>query len=271
MAGRGKFIVGAIEFLCAGAYFTISLAVRRKPVALMIYYHSVPDSQLVQFENQIKFLAGHCRVVAPTQIKSTLAEANRPVVAITFDDGFISVFRNALPVLRKYNLPSAIFVPSGYIGKKRGWQMYGYGDDEVVMTAEQIKTAALMDCEILSHTVTHSMLTSLSNEALRDELAHSRQDLEQILGRDVKAVSYPYGAHDSRVRQAAKEAGYRLAFTIEPNIINAKTDDYGIGRFFVSAGDGLLKFKLKVSGAYVVSSYLRLAKRKLLSVFNRRR
>jgi peptidoglycan/xylan/chitin deacetylase (PgdA/CDA1 family) len=271
MTGHGKFIVDAIEFLCAGAYFVISLAVRRKPFALTIYYHSVPDSQISQFEKQIKFLAGHYQVVAPTQIKSALLAANNPVVAITFDDGFISVFRNALPVLKKYGLPSSVFVPSGFIGKQCDWQMFGHGDDEVLMTAEQIKAAALMNCEILSHTVTHSMLTSLSNEMLKEELVRSMQDLERILGRDVKVVSYPYGAYDRRVRQAAKDAGYYLGFTIEPNLINQKTDDYEIGRFAVSAGDGLLKFKLKVSGAYIVSNYLRLAKRKLLSIANWRR
>jgi GT2 family glycosyltransferase/peptidoglycan/xylan/chitin deacetylase (PgdA/CDA1 family) len=271
MAGRNRFIVNTIEFLCAGTYFIISSVVRRKPVVLTIYYHSVPDSQLAQFEKQIEFLAGHCRVVAPSQIKSTPAETNRTVIAITFDDGFISVFRNALPVLKKHGLPSAIFVPSGYISKKSGWQMYGEGDEENVMTGEQIKAASLMDCEILSHTVTHSMLTSLSSETLREEFVRSRQDLERILGRDINIVCYPYGAYNSRVCDAAKDAGYRLGFTTEPNIINEKMDDYEIGRFAVSAGDGLLKFKLKVSGAYVVSNYLRFAKRKLLSVINWRR
>ncbi len=263
-----KKLTTFIEFICAGVFYFISLLVRRKPVMLIIYYHSVPASHLSQFEKHMRYLAEHCCVFSISQIKKIPIDANKPVISITFDDGFDSVFHNALPVLKKYNLPSAVFVPSGLIGKARNWKIYDSSDDEMIMNEKQIKSAALMDCEILSHTVTHSNLSSLDDKCLREELIGSKLHLEKITGKDVKAVSYPYGGFNKSVCQAAKEAGYSFGFTIEPKLIGKKTDDYQIGRFAVSTTDNMLKFRFKVTGAYVVSEYLRFIKKKVFSLFS---
>jgi peptidoglycan/xylan/chitin deacetylase (PgdA/CDA1 family) len=42
---------------------------------------------------------------------------------ITFDDGWVDNFDNALPVLRQYELPAVVFLPTSYIGERRlFWQ-----------------------------------------------------------------------------------------------------------------------------------------------------
>jgi hypothetical protein len=96
------------------------------------------------------------------------------------------------------------------------------------------------------------------------ELKESKQALETILSHEVNAVSYPHGAYNSNVCEAAKQAGYEQAFTIQPLVVDESTNDMRIGRFAVSPKDGLFKFRLKVSGAYQVVRYLRILKKKLI-------
>ena len=73
--------------------------------------------------------------------------------------------------------------------------------------------------EFGSHTVTHPILTNLTDKELDFELVKSRRDIETQTGRPVHAVSYPVGgrsAFDDRVRSAANRAGYCLGLSYLP-------------------------------------------------------
>lgn len=130
---------------------------------------------------------------------------------ITFDDGFESVYAVAYPALRQRGLSAIVYIPTASIGKTITWNERLAVRLEPVMTAGQIKELA-NDCfEIGSHTVSHPMLTKLSDEDLRRELIDSKQLLEDITGREVTSLSYPYGDYDQRVLDACLEAGYRSA------------------------------------------------------------
>jgi hypothetical protein len=66
--------------------------------------------------------------------------------------------------------------------------------------------------------------------------------------------------HDARVCNVVQRCGYKLGFTIQPRIVDGKTNNLNIGRFSVSPRDSLFKFKLKVSGAYQAVRFLRVLK-----------
>jgi peptidoglycan/xylan/chitin deacetylase (PgdA/CDA1 family) len=51
---------------------------------------------------------------------------------------------------------------------------------------------------------------------LKDELEQSRDQLESELRRPCRLLAYPYGEEDSRVRTAARKAGYDVAFGLGP-------------------------------------------------------
>ena len=122
--------------------------------------------------------------------------------------------------------------------------------DEIVMDEQQIIALDKEGFEILSHTVSHARLTDLNETDLEAELIESKQYLENILGHEISAVSYPHGAYDARIYRAVRRAGYVLGFTTYPNIVDNCADALRIGRFEVSPGDHPLVFKLKVNGAY---------------------
>ncbi|MCR4322383.1 MAG: polysaccharide deacetylase family protein [Candidatus Brocadiaceae bacterium] len=88
-------------------------------------YHDVSDNPsecsrtynlnvpLEVFNYQINFIRKNFNVISPAD----LLESRIPSKAalITFDDGFQSYFKNALPILEKHNVPSIIFLNMGHI------------------------------------------------------------------------------------------------------------------------------------------------------------
>ncbi len=209
------------------------------------------------------YLARRCVVVKPSEIMITDVAGSKNIIAITFDDGFVSVKEHAIPVLKELGLTAGMFVPAGNLGQQCGWEVFEDSGDanSMVMNADQILELDKDGFEIFSHTYSHPVLTEVNDSSLEAELVESKNLLERIIGHEVLAISYPYGAYDIRVCRAAEKAGYKLGCTIEPNLIVGATKPMEIGRFSVLPGDSLLKFKMKISGAYQITKYLRRLKR----------
>jgi peptidoglycan/xylan/chitin deacetylase (PgdA/CDA1 family) len=257
------------EFICAAFYALSVKPFGRKPRRVVLYYHGVKKADAKGFRKQMAYLTKKCSVVKPSEIKNIYVDGAKTLAAITFDDAFVSVIKNAVPILKEDALPAGFFVPIGSLGQAPCWQMPENCPDrnEMIMSKEQIIELDNDGFEIFSHTFSHPVLTKIPNCMLERELANSKIALEKILGHQVYAISYPHGAHDHRVCDAAKRAGYQLGFTIEPQIVNNLTDDMQIGRFRVSPRDSLLKFKLKVTGAYQATSLLRKIQRSITRLF----
>lgn len=102
--------------------------------------------------------------------------------------------------------------------------------DEGSRPLTRIELQALVEggVSIGSHTVSHPVLSRCDDATLKRELNQSRHDLEAMTGSPVTTLSYPVGgtdAHDHRVRQAAREAGYRLACAYVPGFNRRRTAD----------------------------------------------
>ena len=98
------------------------LARRKEATARILYYHRVNDDRnpflpaitTALFEQQMRFLSKHYTVVSLAELTRRLAGGlARPVVAVTFDDGYQDNYHNASPILRKYDLPATIFLTTG--------------------------------------------------------------------------------------------------------------------------------------------------------------
>ncbi|HEX7287830.1 MAG TPA: polysaccharide deacetylase family protein [Candidatus Angelobacter sp.] len=97
----------------------------RSPRFVIICYHSVGtggvpfhsgiDEQV--FEQQIRFLRNSYRIVTVDEICRELDEDGRPgqAVALTFDDGYRSVYTKAFPVLRKYGVPATVYLTASAV------------------------------------------------------------------------------------------------------------------------------------------------------------
>lgn len=258
------------ELFLAMAYAIILPLVQKKPYRIVLYYHGVREQYLEAFEKQMGYLASRCKVVRVSEILAAEPDDFNAIVAITFDDAFVSVLRNGLPVLKRHGLTASVLIPTGNLAQPPKWDIPESSSDryEVVMSKEQVVEIDEDGFEVLSHTVSHCVLTDLNDAALKSELSGSKHALEGIIGHEVCGISYPHGAYDSRVCRAARQAGYLSGYTIEPRIVGSRTDSMQIGRVSVSPKDSLFEFKLKVGGAYQVVSCLRTIKKRLFRRFH---
>src|SRR5262249_3105591 len=93
----------------------LALGRKRPGSAVILYYHAVPAKERQCFAAQMDELL-RCAKPIPADLDGPL-ERGTHHVAVTFDDGFVSVLENALPELQRRKIPAVIFVPSGYLGE----------------------------------------------------------------------------------------------------------------------------------------------------------
>jgi peptidoglycan/xylan/chitin deacetylase (PgdA/CDA1 family) len=172
-------------------------------------------------------------------------------VAVTFDDGFVSVLENAIPEMESRAIPCVLFVPTGSIGRNAMWlknSKSGSGSKLVIsrklLTELKNKSAFIIG----SHSVTHADLTSLSEDEAWRELVDSKSVLEEILGRKIDLFSFPHGMYNTHLITMARRAGYRKVFSISPSF--ASESEYVMGRVRADPSDWNLEFALKIRGAY---------------------
>ena len=169
------------------------------------------------FAAQLDWLARNdYRVIRLSQLQGFLqgreALPKRSVV-ITMDDGYESVYRHALPQLRKHGHPATLFVYSDFIGAAGGlsWAQL-----------TELKASGLVD--IQAHSKTHrSLIERLPGETdaqyrhnLDAEVRTPRELLEARLLGPVRQYAYPYGETSEAVLDALVRQQYQLAVTVTP-------------------------------------------------------
>ena len=200
------------------------------------------------FRTQITYLleAGY-RLVTLSQLMK--AGPEEQVVAITFDDAYRSVYRNAFPILNELGgHPAPIFVITDYVGRKNTWDVNVGGRKFDHATWDELAEMQDAGFEIGSHTLTHPNLTRLSEDACYPELAASKEILNRRLGAEVRYVSYPFGKFNSRIIALSKQIGYAGATIFYPVMkyrFNTQRQ-YLIRRYAVYLTDGLPIFKSKL-------------------------
>ncbi len=223
---------------------------------MALCYHNIEDKSAMkaltigvgEFEREMEALKEHGFTVIPMQdfLAWRRGERNIPAKScvITIDDGWVSGYTNAWPVLKKYNYPFTLFIYVNYVGtggKSLSW--------------EQLAELRDAGVDIQCHSYYHSNLRSpgvgvdaktkaqvlkdvkaLGRDGwLRKEIFESRQILESRLGIKVNAFAYPFGVHSPEARALVKEAGYEGAFTVYGQRLTHGSPAVQLGRYAVEA------------------------------------
>lgn len=150
-------------------------------------------------------------LVEAAQAPGAAEEPSANQFAVTFDDGYLSVYEHAIPALSEREMTATIFVVADQIDGINEWDRCAGDTKEPMMSADQIKEVASMGFEIGAHTLTHPRLTGLDDERLVREIVDSKHRLEDLIGSEVSSFSYPYGDCDERVIAATVQAGFARA------------------------------------------------------------
>jgi peptidoglycan/xylan/chitin deacetylase (PgdA/CDA1 family) len=237
----------------------------RRPFIAVLAYHSVSggndsvDIKLSDFERQIDYLVGKNYKVGSLSEVMEMTEKSvleRPVVGISFDDGYSDLLDTALPVLAKHNLKATFFVLSRP-GKADRSQI---NNSKSLLDNNGVRMILSEGHEIGSHTSTHPNLLDLRMDRLREEIIDSKYELEKEFGGKVKYFAYPKGKYDQRSSRLCREAGYEAAFSACPGFVGKNIGLYEIPRILIDRYHGIDQFQalLTVCG----SSYQKLKTRR---------
>lgn len=230
---------------------------------VILYYHSVPAEYRQRFARQMEKLA---KLTKPIKVDACpVLSAGLKYSAVTFDDSFENIFDNALPELFKRNIPATVFVPADLLGERAGWWPIGARErQEKISTAEKLKQLPADLTTIGSHTLTHPKLPTLGTAEAELEIRLSKANLENMLKRQIKIFSFPYGAFDSNLVSLCQNAGYERVFTTLPLMAFREPSEFVTGRVGVEPTDWSLEFYLKLMGAYRWLPYAFSIKRAIL-------
>lgn len=121
-------------------------------------------------------------------------------IMFTFDDGHESDLL-AAAALAARGYTATFFIPWIHVGQPH------------FLDRQSVKQLSRDGFGIGSHGMTHSRLTALSPDRLRQELEESKARLEDLLGLPITDFAIPFGSYDRRVIDAALDAGYLTIMT----------------------------------------------------------
>ena len=128
--------------------------------------------------------------------------------ALTFDDGYASVYESALPLMETYQHKATLFLTVGHDGNVMAMS------DRQMLNWNQVRELRKLGYEIGAHTLTHPDLRQLNDSQLIQEIVDPKQIIEDKLGDRVRSFAYPFGFYDIRSAELVAEH-YDYAVTTE--------------------------------------------------------
>lgn len=150
---------------------------------------------------------------------------------ITIDDGYLSGYTVAWPILKELGYPFVMYIYTNYVnvgGKSMTW--------------EQLREMRDAGVEFGNHSASHDNMVRPKKlkggnyqEWLKNELFGSKQILESQLNVPITTFAFPYGIHNAQIREDALKNGYEAMFTVNPVPIRFSSPAGALGRFIISS------------------------------------
>ncbi|EDY19740.1 polysaccharide deacetylase [Chthoniobacter flavus Ellin428] len=229
-------------------------AVNKNAQVICLCYHNIEDGSkmraltipVAEFRREMEEIKKDGFSVIPMQDflawrRGEKAIPNKSCI-VTIDDGWVSAYNNAWPILKEFKYPFTLFIYINYVGtggKSMSWDQLAEMRDAGV--------------DIESHTYSHSDLKKPGNLVdkkaaegirkdvaalgldgwLRKEIIGSKQVLEKQLGIKCNVFAYPFGRWTPKAVEIVKEAGYEAAFTVYGQQLHPSSQAELLGRYAV--------------------------------------
>jgi peptidoglycan/xylan/chitin deacetylase (PgdA/CDA1 family) len=149
----------------------------------------------------------------------------QPLLSVTFDDGWGTVYTQAMPELQKDGIVTTQYVLSGV------------EKDTNYLSDAQIKQIQKAGHQIASHTVSHPDLLKISDAQLDHELGDSKTSLQQRFGGSVNDFASPYSSFNAHTIAYMKKY-YRSHVNTNGDYSN------GINKFDVNIDTGFNRYDI---------------------------
>ena len=166
-----------------------------------------------RFRSQMAYLKSAGYSVVPL-LKTVNCKLKTSPISLTFDDGYQNFADNAWPILQEFGYPATVYVLSSCIGGRAEWLKPKY-EKAPLMDAATLRRLSAEGVNIGSHGRTHRRLATLPLDEQRREIADSKRELEDLLGKPVNDFCYPYGSYTPDTVRLVEESGYATAVTCD--------------------------------------------------------
>ena len=201
-----------------------------------VYYYSVTKDE---FEKEMKWLKKHkARFLTEKEFQKYKSKGNFPKrsVWINFDDMDISVYKNAHPILKKYNIPATGFIITNHVGDKNFHNLNMISKKELKeMKSSNIWTFSSHTDDM--HAITKdntSMMKKKNDSQIKKDIKKSNKYIRKHFNKENNSIAYPYGEGDKRIINVLKSEGIEYAYKLEDKAISHKDDNYNIPRILTN-------------------------------------
>jgi|GEM_PF-2500027 len=248
-------------------YDVFSDIVKAQKVTALMYHHilSAEDklkggwsqngavNSLESFEDQMAYINDRqFNTISAKELEDFLYEGkplpestNNNNILITFDDGYLSNYINAYPVMKKYKMKGIFFhvtcnVPAESVNR---------------LDILKLDRISLEQMEEMSDLIEHELHTHMGHDKVngvadyvwmnREEIIEDlRNNKDRLPAYSSKTYfAYPFGIYDEETIEALREADVTLAFTTQGGYIRSSSDPYTLHRFGVFPWVKFEKFK----------------------------
>lgn len=254
-------VIGIVLLVLIIALIITIKIIYKEPKVSVLCYHNVAKAEeilnneneknwtitLENFEQEMKFLHdfNFKTLTLEEFYKWKKGEIEVPFnsVLITFDDGLLSNYKYAFPILKKYNINATIFIVGKYSNKeiteewKGNLQTY-MGLDLINKTKDEYP-----NIEFESHTYNMHIIGKL-NEIKKEDMKKDFEKMKKL--KTFEYVAYPFGACNNLLIETLKEEKVKLAFILTDNKKATRQDnDLKVNRINVSKDKPLYKYALR--------------------------
>ena len=175
-------------------------------------------------ENNIKF-------INPKDFENELKNNKlQRKILLTIDDGFLSFYENAWPILRDKKIPFILFVSTREVGA------FNY------MNWRQINEISKNNfVEIGNHSHTHEYLADEKKETIIKDIEKSITIFKKNLGKNSDFFSYPFGEYSNEFKNIIKDFGFKYAFGQHSGVVDETKDFYELPRYPINEKYGEIK------------------------------
>lgn len=215
-----------------------------RPPAVCLGFHAVADDGSMLSLPPARFralvaclLARGLRGMSVAEWRASLPDPGVAVV-LTFDDGFASVHRSALPVLREAGFTATVFPIVAGLGRTADWRAGGVALPRTrLLEAGELGELVAAGWEVGGHTIDHVDLAGVDPGVALAQVRGCRERLEDLVGAPVRSFAYPYGRMSEAAAKAVEAAGFTAALTTRPGALDARRP-LRLDRFMLSPRTG---------------------------------
>jgi len=221
---------------------------------------------VANFEAQMKWLIDNGYHFIKIDDIINYRKHNKPLpskaVLITFDDGYQSVYTNAFPIIKKYQIPTVIALVGSWLQAKDKVDFGAYMIDRTkFLSQKEIKemvASGLVEVGSHSYFLHRGILgnpqgnmepTAITRQWLRDkgvyeddksyqqriyeDLKTNNDFLKKYTGQKPRVMVWPYGEYNMEVRKIAESLGMPIGLTLDDGSNTKITPLWGLRRILV--------------------------------------